>query len=157
MTTFKLIRVAGEVHAASVTVTESERIEILSGSVPFIYGRGGFGIDRQEAVEGRTLKFSGACFVDREQNLLAALEDFRKALREAIKVRTKSRAEIKQQIDDERAGHDAFPGGRFADALRGTKSFPDHPRCPFKRSERVRAWEAGYSHAHESLIEAFAD
>jgi hypothetical protein len=154
---FKLLRVGDEVRAASVTVTEAERYEVISSSVPFIYSPGGFGIDWQEAIDGNTLLFAGACFVEREKNLLAALENFRGALREAIKRRAKLKAEAKQAIEDEEAGYGAFPGGRFADALRGTKSFPDHVRCPFKQPARVAAWEAGYDRAHESLIEAFSE
>lgn len=62
-----------------------------------------------------------------------------------------------QLIEDERLGFEAFPGGRFADAMRGTKSFPGHPRCPFRRKDRVEAWERGYQKAHDALIEAFVE
>jgi hypothetical protein len=156
---FKLIRVCDEVQAATVTLTEPERIEILSGHVPFGYA-GGLGIDRQEVVEGNVIKFSGACFVDRHAKLIEALGEFRAALKAAIKQRAYWRAESKRNLqreEDERAGYDAFPGGRFADALRGTKSFPGHPRCPFKQPARVAAWEAGYDRAHLGLVEAFAE
>ncbi|MGY3609893.1 MULTISPECIES: hypothetical protein [unclassified Bradyrhizobium] len=156
---FKLIRVAGEVRAASVTLTEAERIEILAGRVPFGYA-GGLGIDRQEVVEGGIISFSGACFVDREANLIKALGEFRDALTASIKEQARIRAELKRDIqreEDERAGYEAFPGGRFADAMRGTKSFPNHPRCPFKQPARVAAWEAGYNRAHDGLIEAFSE
>lgn len=148
---FSLIRVAGEALAARVTLTEAERREIITNSVPFIYEPGGLGIDRQEALDGRTIKFSGACFVDREQKLLGALENFRSALRRAIKERSGNQ----QAIADERAGREAFPGGRFADAMRGTKSFPVHARCPFKQPSRVQAWERGYNAAHDAMLEAF--
>jgi hypothetical protein len=76
--------------------------------------------------------------------------------RQAPVERAKTRAEI-QSEEDERAGYDAFPGGRFADAMRGTKSYPNHVRCPFRQPARVAAWEAGYNRAHDGLIESFAD
>lgn len=34
--------------------------------------------------------------------------------------------------------------GRLADAMRGTKSYPDSPRCPYRRPERVAAWMRGF-------------
>ena len=55
---------------------------------------------------------------------------------------------------DFEAGFRAFPSGRYADALRGTKSFPDRVRCPFRRPERVTAWNAGYDEAHRLMNEA---
>lgn len=154
---FKLFRVVGEVRAASVTLTEAERLEILGGRVPFGYAAG-LGIDRQEVVEGNVIKFSGACFVDREANLIKALGEFRDALNAAIKQTVSYRAELKRDLQreaDERAGFEAFPGGRFADAMRGTKSHPTHARCPFKQPARMAAWEAGYNRAYDGLIEAF--
>jgi hypothetical protein len=144
---------------ARVTLTEAERIEILAGHVPYGYA-GGLGIDREEVYDGNVIRFSGACFVEREANLVKALGEFRDALRAAIKQRAYWRAESKRNLqreEDERAGYAAFPGGRFADAMRGTKSFPNHARCPFKQPARVTAWEAGYERAHDSLIEAFTE
>lgn len=155
---FKLISVRNEVRAARVTLTEPERMEILAGRVPFGYAAG-LGIDRQEVVDGNIISFSGACFVDREANLIKALGEFGDALKAAIKRSADDRAYSKREIqreEDERAGYEAFPGGRFADAMRGTKSFPSHARCPFKQPARVAAWEAGYDRAQASLQEAFA-
>lgn len=156
---FKMIRIHGEARAAKVTLTEAERIEILSGHVPFGYA-GGLGIDRQEVVDGNVISFSGACFVDREANLIKALGEFSDALASSIKEQARIRADLRRELqreEDERAGWSAFPGGRFADAMRGTKSFPDHARCPFRQPGRVEAWERGYERAYDSAVGAFQE
>lgn len=54
---------------------------------------------------------------------------------------------------DYEAGFRAFPSGRYADALRGVKSFRERVRCPFRRAERVEAWQRGYDEAHRLMNE----
>jgi hypothetical protein len=74
----------------------------------------------------------------------------------AIRARNAAQRTTQQELADEQEGFEAFPSGRFADALRGTKSFPDHVRCPYKRPDRVAAWKRGYKRAHEAALESFA-
>lgn len=155
---FKLIRnPTGEACRAIVTLTERERYEVIAGAVPYIYSPGGLGIDRDEAIASSTIDFRGACFVDVERCLIACLAAFRVALRDAIKKRAYWRRITATMDQDEQDGFDAFPGGRFADAMRGTKSFPNHIRCPFKDPNRTQAWQRGYSNAHAALIDSFAE
>jgi hypothetical protein len=158
---YRLIRDAkGEAYSAMVTLTEQERqamFRAAGGTVPMIYSPGGMGPNMPR--ESNTVRFGGACFTDVEPCLLACLDAFRSALKAEIKRHREACAEINAQIaseSDEEAGREAFPGGRFADAMRGIKSFTGHARCPFKRPERIAAWERGYSAAHTSTIEAFA-
>lgn len=145
----------GEAVSAMVTLTEKERRVVLSGQVPWIYSPGGMGPERPS--ESATVKFGGACYVDTERCLLACLAAFRVAIAAEFKRLAYWRKVDKVIAQDEEAGFEAFPGGRFADAMRGTKSFPGHPRCPFKQPERAAAWERGYARAHEGLIESFAE
>lgn len=51
-------------------------------------------------------------------------------------------------------GWSDFPGGRMADALRGTKSAPDRPRCPYRRADRILGWETGIAHAEAAFFAA---
>jgi hypothetical protein len=53
--------------------------------------------------------------------------------------------------DDEAAGFEAFPAGRYRDARRGTKSYPDDVRCPYRAPARVAAWTKGYNAALAAL------
>jgi hypothetical protein len=52
---------------------------------------------------------------------------------------------------DETAGFQAFPAGQWMDAMRGTKSYPGHVRCPFRAPARVAAWTKGYNAALAAL------
>ena len=67
-----------------------------------------------------------------------------------------NRAErVRQQAADFRAGWLAFPGAHWMDSRRGTKGEPDHADCPFRRPDRVAAWEQGYSAAMDEVHAAF--
>lgn len=55
--------------------------------------------------------------------------------------------------DAEEAGRAAFMrvSGRLSDHLRGTKSAPDWPRCPYRKPARVVAWQRGF----DQMLDAF--
>lgn len=56
-------------------------------------------------------------------------------------------------------GKGAFRGvsARIADAMRGTKSWPDTPRCPYRMPIKVKAWNAGYDREHDAFMDAWRD
>lgn len=56
-------------------------------------------------------------------------------------------------------GKGAFRGvsARISDALRGTKSWPDTPRCPYRMPIKVKAWNAGYDREHSAFMDAWHD
>ena len=58
-------------------------------------------------------------------------------------------SEWTQEESDFHEGLTAFPLGAWFDAQRGKGGYPQHARCPFRRPERVAAWERGYRHAHD--------
>lgn len=150
---YKLNRNAsGEAVSASVTLTEKERLAVLGGQVPWIYSPGGMGPERP--TDSATINFGGACYVDTERCLLACLAAFRVAVAAELKRQSNWRRRDKRALQDEAEGFAAFPGGRLADALRGTKSFPNNIRCPFKRADRVAAWQCGYDRAMQGVYDA---
>ena len=51
-------------------------------------------------------------------------------------------------------GVTAFPAGQWMDAQRGKHGYPSHPRCPFRRPERVAAWERGYRYAYNQIMDS---
>jgi hypothetical protein len=148
---YKLNRnAAGDAVSAVVTLTPREAGVVMARRVDLIYSPGGLGPDMPD--ENGVAYFGGACFVDLEQNLIACLKKFGDALKAEIKWQDANSASIKREIQaerDEAEGFSAFPGGRWSDALRGTKSFPNHARCPFRNPDRVAAWERGYERAME--------
>lgn len=58
-------------------------------------------------------------------------------------------AELAKIKAAEQSGYDAFVSiaGRIMDAMRGSKSYPDLPRCPYSNPDRKAAWSAGYDRA----------
>jgi len=64
-----------------------------------------------------------------------------------------SPAELSAIKAAEQAGYDAFVSivGRLMDARRGTKSWPDLPRCPYRHPERKTAWGRGYDRAEDQF------
>ena len=105
-----------------------------------IYSPGGMGLDDYPPAEGGTVRFGGACFVNAEASLRASVKAFQQAVQAVL-----------DEADAYHAGFNAFPAGRWMDALRVAKCFPKHARCPFKNPERVAAWQHGYADAHVSL------
>lgn len=55
---------------------------------------------------------------------------------------------------DEQTGFEAFPSGRYMDAMRGTKSYPSDVRCPFRQPNRAAAWATGYEAAKDAILDA---
>lgn len=137
----------GQAYAAEVRLSAAEKAVIHS--VPAIYTPGGMGpeLPPNGTPVPDVVRFGGACHVDTEARLTGCLDQFRAALRAEILAR---RAR-EQTASDFRAGRDAFPGGRWMDAARGNKGYPDHPACPFRRADRVSAWELGYESALEEM------
>jgi hypothetical protein len=145
---YKLIRgFDGIAYSAEVTLTERERTLVLTRRVPMIYSPGGMGPD--DPRESNTVRFGGACYVDVEPKLRACLAAFRAALKAEIEREDARRIDI----DAEMRGFNAFPAGRYLDALRGTKSFPAPVRCPYREPRRTAAWARGYDAAHAALVE----
>lgn len=58
-------------------------------------------------------------------------------------------AELAEIKAAEQSGYNAFVSiaGRLMDAMRGTKSHPDYPRCPYSNPDRKAAWNAGFDRA----------
>lgn len=146
---YSLIRAPdGVAYAATVTLTDRERTLVLTRRVPMIYSPGGMGPD--DPRESATVRFGGACYVDVEPKLRACLAAFRSALQTAIAEEDARRAEVEAEM----AGFEAFPAGRYMDALRGTKGFPSPVRCPYRNAARIAAWERGYAAAHGAMHRA---
>lgn len=145
-------KIIHEAHA-EVTLTDRERVVLQSWcGIPMIYSPGGMGPEMPVGTNN-TIKFGGACFVDARKCLDACLEKFRDALIVAMARADDRRAEG----DALAAGFRAFPAGRYMDAMRGTKNFPDHPKCPYRKDNLVAAWKRGYDEAlGEVLVEEAA-
>lgn len=127
---------------AMVTLTAREADLVRARRVPMIYGRGGLSPHPIETPTGPvTIKFGGATFVDPRARLIEALGLFSEALSNQI-----ARDDAAQ---DHAAGFNAFRSvsGRYMDATRGTKGYPDMPRCPFKIAARAMAWKRGLGDA----------
>lgn len=62
-------------------------------------------------------------------------------------------AELRAYAAALESGRNAFKSisGRLADAMRGTKSYPDAPRCPFTNPDRAAAWKAGYDEMEDAF------
>lgn len=59
-----------------------------------------------------------------------------------------------QAEQDYDAGWYAFPLTQWMDAERGLRSYPSlQIRCPFKKPERVAAWNKGFDEAHEAAMQ----
>lgn len=149
----------GKPFMAMVTLSPVEREIVLARRVPAIYAPGGMGPDLPE--KSATVRFGGACgspwrYLDASlEAFRAALRDeadFIKASRKMSRAAAREKRKLAQHEADARAGFHAFPSGQFADALRGTKGYPDHARCPYRKPERVAAWTAGYNAAHDAMI-----
>jgi hypothetical protein len=137
----------GTAYSATVTLTERERTLVRLRRVPMIYSPGGMG--PADPVDSATVSFGGACYVDVEPKLLACLAAFRAALQTEMQHEDAQR----EANEAEARGFEAFPAGRFMDAMRGTKGFPDAVRCPYRQPDRAAAWQRGYDAAHAALHE----
>jgi hypothetical protein len=49
-------------------------------------------------------------------------------------------------------GFGDFPAGRYMDAMRGTKSYPSYPRCPFRIPNKAKAWQIGFDDAMSAIL-----
>lgn len=58
---------------------------------------------------------------------------------------------VEQNRDAYDRGFKDFPAGRYMDAMRGTKSYPDMPRCPFRVPAKVRVWQIGLDDALDAI------
>jgi hypothetical protein len=64
-----------------------------------------------------------------------------------------SKAVPKTIAEIRNVGFQAFPAGQWMDAMRGTKSYPTHVRCPYRQPEKVAAWTEGYDEAQGLVME----
>lgn len=143
----KLLRDAeGAAYAADITLTKLERSILHWREVKMIYGEG---CGPRDPDARGVVRFGGPLFWDVERRFLADLDAFKAAMAAAVAARTerKANAEARQR------GFEDFPAGRWMDAQRGTKSYPNHARCPYRVPARVAAWEAGYAEAHDAVVE----
>lgn len=82
-----------------------------------------------------------------------------KALRENLRAFDLDQRRRFDAIAAAKAGVDAFYGvaGRLADSLRGTKSHPNHPRCPYRQPHKAKAWVDSYNETHGEFIVSWAE
>jgi hypothetical protein len=142
------------VYCARIMLSDAERAVMTTfNAIPMMYAPGGHGPDRP-AAGSNVITFGFVRHSDAargERDLRSCLDQFRKAVATEIKRRRdqSQRSAICAAAFD--AGFEAFPAGRFMDAMRGTKSYPNHPRCPFRSEPKVSCWNAGYADAHQSI------
>lgn len=139
----KFVRdVDGFAYKACLTMKAAELA--VMDSVKRVFGAGGFTIS--SGAKGMAL-VGPSCIRNPESLLKDALEDLKRSLS----------AVLDDDAEYEQRGYEDFPGGRFADAMRGTKSFPYPVRNPYRNAKHRAAWARGYSRAHQDLIVDFAD
>ena len=144
----------GETSEAIISLSQAERDMVRRGAVNAIYYPGGlmpYDIEKPGPV-----RFGGPCFVDSAEKLRGCIDQFQRDIA-AYREFDAARRERCRRLIDEQAGYDAHRRiwGRLMDALRGTKSYPDMPRCPYRRADRIEAWERGLSRAHEETLKSF--
>ncbi|MBD9635436.1 hypothetical protein IB277_03845 [Ensifer sp. ENS07] len=138
----KLIRdIDGFAYKACLTMKAAE-LAVLD-SIKRVFGAGGFTIST--GATGIAL-VGPSCIRNPEALLKDALEDLKRSLA----------AVHDDDAEYEQRGYEDFPGGRFADAMRGTKSFPSPVRNPYRNEKHHAAWARGYSRAHRELVADFA-
>lgn len=142
---------SGVAYKARLALSDGERALVEAAIVPLIYYPGGMS---PTLLRDGTAVFGGACLSPSiEQELKVSLHAFRRALQEELH----RQREVMELQSAEAAGYEAFPAGRYLDALRGWKSYPDRKRCPLRSPRRATAWRSGYEQAHAETRAAFLE